>query len=108
MQRYEMGDDRRMGQPVGQPVTMCPLRFEERQLVIRWLAEIVGFSESDAKVAREVPFMTGTSTGKPAGMIDLVVARNTDGRLDWYGLEIQAVYFSWRVDTASFVTTGRF
>ena len=96
MQRYEMGEDGQIGQPVSQPVIMCPLRFEERQLVIRWLADVVGFSESDAKVAREVPFMIGTSTGKPAGMIDLVVATNKDGRLDWYGLEIQAVYFSGR------------
>ncbi len=96
MQRYEMREDGRTGQPVGQAVIMCPLRFEEQHVVIRWLADIVGFTGSDARVAREVPFMIGTSTGKPAGMIDLVVAKNVDGRLDWYGLEIQAVYFSGR------------
>ena len=45
-------------------------------------------------VAREVAFMHGTGTDKPAGKIDLVVARATDGDLKWYGLEIQAVYFS--------------
>ena len=94
--RYEAGDNGRMGPSIGQPVIMCPLRFEEQQVVIRWLADIVGFSASDTQVAREVPFMMGTSTGKPAGMIDLVVARTMDGRLEWYGLEVQAVYFSGR------------
>ena len=63
-------------------------------MVVRWLAEIVGFPIADAMVAREVPFMIGTSTNRPAGMIDLVVGRTSDGKLEWYGLEIQAVYFS--------------
>ena len=40
--------------------------------------------------------MHGTSTNKPAGKIDLVVARTTGNDLRWYGLEIQAVYFSGR------------
>ena len=59
-----------------------------------WLAEIVGFKRDEAMVAREVAFMHGTGTDKPAGKIDLVVARAIDGDLKWYGLEIQAVYFS--------------
>ena len=59
-----------------------------------WLAEIVGFERDEAMVAREVAFMHGTGTDKPAGKIDLVVARAIDGDLKWYGLEIQAVYFS--------------
>ena len=45
-------------------------------------------------IAREVAFMHGTGTDKPAGKIDLVVARAVGGDLNWYGLEIQAVYFS--------------
>ena len=73
---------------------MCPARFEEKQLLLRWLAEIVGFSPKEAMVAREVPFMRGTGTDRPAGKIDLVVAKTTNGSLNWYGLEIQAVYFS--------------
>ena len=59
-----------------------------------WLAEIVGFKRDEAMVAREVAFMHGTGTDKPAGKIDLVVARSNGGDLKWYGLEIQAVYFS--------------
>ncbi len=45
-------------------------------------------------MAREIPFMESIITNKPAGKIDLVVARTAADRLEWYGLEIQAVYFS--------------
>ena len=38
--------------------------------------------------------MRSVTTSKPAGKIDLVVAQAEAGRLEWYGLEIQAVYFS--------------
>ena len=38
--------------------------------------------------------MQSISTEKPAGKIDLVIGRTVSDRLDWYGLEIQAVYFS--------------
>ena len=38
--------------------------------------------------------MRSTSTRKAAGMIDLVVGRPSADTLAWYGLEIQAVYFS--------------
>ena len=75
----------------GPTVIMCPSRFEQDRVLIDWLTEIVGFGE-DAMLAREVPFMVG-STGKPAGKIDLVVATEKH-ELRWFGLEIQAVYFS--------------
>ena len=63
-------------------------------MLVRWLTEIVGFAPQEAMMAREVPFMRGTETGKPAGKMDLVVASAVDGKFIWYGLEIQAVYFS--------------
>ena len=69
----------------------CPNRFEQHGMLLRWLAEIVGFSDG-AMVAREVPFMVGP-TGAAAGMIDLVVATDAH-ELRWFGLEVQAVYFS--------------
>ena len=93
IQRYA-DDDGRIGSPDGPPVSTCPRRFEESQLLVHWLAEIAGFDGGEAMVAREVPFMQSTETAKPAGKIDLVVARDTGGSLQWYGLEIQAVYFS--------------
>ena len=94
LQRYTQSEDRRLGEPVGEPVIVCPARFEEERLLVLWLAEIVGFAPADALVAREVPFMQGTRTKKPAGKIDLVVARTSNGGILWHGLEIQAVYFS--------------
>ena len=94
LRRYEKGQDERIGSPKGAPAIVCPARFEEKQLLVSWLADIVGFLPDEAMVAREVPFMKSTDTDKPAGKIDLVVAKTDRGNLVWYGLEIQAVYFS--------------
>ena len=94
LHHYEKGEDGRVGSPQGAAAIFCPARFEEGQLLVRWLAEIVGFSPDEAMVAHEVPFMRGTGTNKPAGKIDLVVAKTHSSNLQWYGLEIQAVYFS--------------
>ena len=62
--------------------------------MLRWLADILGLDKSKTRIAREVPFMANTLTGRPAGKIDLIVAETRHGRLNWHGLEIQAVYFS--------------
>ncbi len=91
---YSQGADGRLGAAAGSAVIVCPKRFQEGRLLVRWLAEIVGFASEEAMLAREVAFMLGTATGRPAGKIDLVLAKNADQQLDWYGLEIQAVYFS--------------
>lgn len=94
LQLYDEGANGRIGDSIGGPVITCPSRFEQDYLLVRWLAEIVGFSPDEAKIAREIPFMQSVSTAKPAGKIDLVVAKTEGDRLEWYGLEIQAVYFS--------------
>ena len=93
LQRYS-NDEGRIGEALGIPATLCPSRFEEGALLTRWLAEIVGFPTADVMVAREVPFMVAPGTKRPAGKIDLVVAKAGGSSLVWYGLEIQAVYFS--------------
>jgi len=73
------------------PVITCPERFAEGNLLPAWLARIVGFPE--IYMASEVPFMRNPANGLAAGKIDLVIAR--DGQASaWFGLEIQAVYFS--------------
>ena len=94
IQRYTEGDSGRIGMPQGHPVITCPVRFSERNTVVSWLAEIVGFPPADVMIAAEVPFMEGAETNKPAGKIDLIVASMADNHLTWYGLEVQAVYFS--------------
>jgi len=94
IQRYEPSPDGRTAAALGQPVIVCPWRFEESQTLVRWLADIVGIDPDDTYFAREVPFMRGTRTQKPAGKIDLVVAGGETPSFRWFGLEIQAVYFS--------------
>ena len=85
--------DDRIGERTGTPVIICPRRFDQGNLVPKWLAKIVGFDEAESFLAREVPFMHSPSTGRPAGRIDLVLA-NSDKDFVWFGLEVQAVYFS--------------
>ena len=89
--RAYSADGDRIAEPVGPNAVTCPKRFEQDRMLLSWLAEIVGFDDG-AMMAREVPFMIGP-TGTAAGMIDLVVAAETHN-LRWYGLEVQAVYFS--------------
>ncbi len=81
------------------PVIACPSRFGEDNLLPSWLARIVGFR--DVYVASEVPFMRSPTTGRAAGRVDLVVARDGDASR-WFGLETQAVYFSGPGMTADF------
>lgn len=91
---YEQDDDGRIGGSVGSPIIVCPKRFGAPNLLVSWLAEIVGFDDAERRVATEVPFMVSTvKAGRTAGKIDLVVAAERD-RLEWCALEVQSVYFS--------------
>ncbi len=95
LQRVQWEAPDRMGPPMGPRVVTCPHRFGEAALVVRWLAEIVGFDPAAMQIAREVPFMQAVANpDRAAGRIDLVLAQMGDDVLDWYGLETQAVYFS--------------
>ncbi|MDD9955193.1 MAG: NotI family restriction endonuclease [Anaerolineaceae bacterium] len=102
IQRYAEGVRGRIGPRQGDPVIVCPERFKAGDLVTRWLADVVGLDKETALIAFEVPFMHSTVTDKPAGRIDLVLANDDDGNLVWYGLEIQAVYFSGKGMTSEF------
>ena len=76
--------DDRIENAIGPPVIVCPHRFDEHDLIPRWLAEIAGFE--NVYVAREVPFMRAPNTGREAGRIDIVLADSSTAS-DWYGLE---------------------
>lgn len=102
IQRHVERPRGRSGAQQGKPVIVCPHRFKEGNLVTRWLTEIVGLNEETARIAYEVPFMHSTVTDKAEGRIDLVLANDADDRLVWYGLEVQAVYFSGRGMTSEF------
>ena len=101
--RYTPNKAGRIARPKGDAAIVCPARFQQSSMLMRWFADIVGFAPEDSMLAREVPFMHGTATGKPAGKIDIVLARESAGALQWYGLEIQAVYFSGKGMTSEFV-----
>ena len=90
LQKYKIVEER-IASSVGEPVIVCPYRFDQDDLIPHWLAEIAGFDQ--VYLAHEVPFMRAPTTGREAGRIDLVLAGNTEAS-EWYGLEIQAVYFS--------------
>ena len=94
MRPHSEADPGRLGPATGAPVIMCPSRFEQENTIVRWLADIVGFGHDEWQVAREVPFMKSSATSRAAGKIDLVVAWEKDGAISFFGLEIQAVYFS--------------
>ncbi len=81
----------RIGERAGPPVIMCPKRFDQNDIVPKWLARIVGFQQ--VFLAQEVPFMRSPDTGQAAGRIDIVLSGNSTASR-WFGLEIQAVYFS--------------
>ena len=95
IQQYDLQtgpDGYRIEKPFGTPIITCPHRFRQGNLIVKWLAKIVGFSEDDSYVASEVPFMRSPTTGRSAGRIDLVLASTSTEK--YFGLEIQAVYFS--------------
>ena len=83
----------RLGEQAGPPVITCPQRFSQDDLIPKWLAEVVGFK--NVYLAREVPFMRSPTTGRPAGKIDMILSGDSQAD-NWFGLEIQAVYFSGR------------
>ena len=85
IQRYADADGR-IGEAEGAPVSTCPRRFEEGQLLVHWLADIAGFGEGEAMVAREVPFMPSTET-----TLNLVLARTANGQMTaWHVLDMQS------------------
>ncbi len=94
--KYEKAGKGRIAKAVGEAAIVCPKRFDEGNILVQWLAEIVELSEDEVVVAREVAFMQGTVTKRAAGKLDLVVAWKRQDGIQWYGLEIQAVYFSGR------------
>ena len=84
----------RIGERYAPPVITCPRRFDQGNLIPMWLADVVGFEKTKAFLACEVPFMRSPSTGRAAGRIDLVLTSSDKEGFRWFGLELQAVYFS--------------
>ncbi len=83
----------------GEPVTTCPNRFLERNVVAQWVGETL-LGTSEPVVISELPFLMGEIQAEEeadqdaVGKIDEVLVNPEGGGLRWCALEIQAVYFS--------------
>jgi hypothetical protein len=92
-------DDQGKVRPKGEPVSTCPNRFLEGNLVAEWVGETL-LGTSKPLVVSELPFLMGKTQAQEesdkdaVGKIDEVLVNAEGGELRWCALEIQAVYFS--------------
>jgi hypothetical protein len=83
----------------GEPVTTCPNRFLEGNVVAQWVGETLLGTPKPAVIS-QLPFLMGTLQAEEeadqdaVGKIDEVLVNAEDGALRWCALEFQAVYFS--------------
>lgn len=88
------------GEP-GQLRTVCPARFEQDQIVYRWVAETV-LGSGDPLILREIGFLESPpapeieAVPSDVGRIDKVLVVPDSKPLSWCALEVQAVYFQGR------------
>lgn len=83
---------------VGSPITTCPSRFLENDLVLEWVSQTV-LGMSHPTVVSEVSFLMGKQLSESipedeVGRIDKVLVDVRGRELKWCALEMQAVYFS--------------
>jgi hypothetical protein len=83
----------------GEPVTTCPTRFLEGNVVAQWVGETL-LGTSTPAVISELPFLMGEIQAvkgedqDAVGKIDEVLVNAKGETLRWCALEFQAVYFS--------------
>lgn len=92
----------------GSPVTTCPNRFLEANLVFDWVGEVL-LNSSDPVVLPEIGFLEKVrrtdkewKNDRAIGRIDHVLLHPERIPLDWCALEMQAVYFSGKNMNAEF------
>ena len=85
---------------VGQPVTTCPSRFLEKNLIFEWVGETLLGTKTPVVIS-ELPFLMSSEAageeeenGDAVGKIDKVLVNTGGEPLKWCALEMQAVYFS--------------
>ncbi len=78
----------------GQLRTVCPARFEEDQMIYRWVGETI-LGTSDPTVVGEIGFLESplSPKAKAVGRIDRILAVPKSSPLLWCAVEVQAVYF---------------
>jgi hypothetical protein len=83
----------------GEPVTTCPNRFLEGNLVAQWVGETL-LGTPQPEVISQLPFLMGAIQAEEeadqdaVGKIDEVLVNAEGGMFRWCALEFQAVYFS--------------
>ncbi len=82
---------------VGSPITTCPSRFLENNLVFEWVGQTV-LGMSHPNIVSEVSFLMGKEQKESepedeVGRIDKVLVDVSGQDLKWCALEMQAVYF---------------
>lgn len=79
----------------GLPVTTCPQRFLEENLIFEWVGETLLGTKTPAVIS-ELPFLMSEddNEGDAVGKIDRVLVNPEGTTLRWCALEMQAVYFS--------------
>jgi hypothetical protein len=87
-------------EPMGEPRTLCPNRFQQENEVYRWVSEVV-LGAKRSSVIGEIGFLerqkSDDYSDKKAdnvGRIDNVLLIPGSEPLQWCALEVQAVYFS--------------
>jgi len=83
---------------IGLPITTCPTRFLEKDLVMGWVSETI-LGVSNPRVVSEVSFLMGKEHQEDepedeVGRIDKVLVDVRGSEMRWCALEMQAVYFS--------------
>ena len=97
--RQFVQDEKGRVEAKGEPVTTCPTRFLEGNLIAQWVGETL-LGTSKPVVIAQLPFLMGEiqaedETDQDAvGKIDEVLVNVEAGTLHWCALEFQAVYFS--------------
>jgi hypothetical protein len=97
LRQFEQNADGKVS-PIGSPVTTCPQRFLEGNLIFEWVGETLLGTKKPAVIS-ELPFLMGEGVtageeGDAVGMIDKVLVNPAGETLKWCALEMQAVYFS--------------
>ncbi|MBI4660977.1 MAG: hypothetical protein HY735_19260 [Verrucomicrobia bacterium] len=87
------------GQAIGEPVTTCPNRFLDSNLVVKWVGETL-LDMPNPVVISELPFLMAEADADDepdaVGKIDKILVNPKGDTLRWCALEMQAVYFSGR------------
>lgn len=97
LRQFSKDDSGRVTASTG-PVSTCPHRLLEKNLVVEWVGAVL-LGDSQPAVLSELPFLMGDGDGDAeetdaVGMIDQVLVSRQDQHLRWCALEMQAVYFS--------------